>query len=349
MKVLIVATSFSTKGGISSVIKAHQAGLQWEELHCKWLETHIDKGSIFKLYYFLKAVIQYLFLMPAYDLVHIHTSEPSSALRKVFFLWYAKLFGKKVIIHFHAFSIETTINSKFRQVYQFLFSSADVVIVLSEYWRTEIIQTFKLSHKIKILYNPCASPDTTIFYSRQKNILYAGSINDRKGYKDLLIAFSKVAKDFPDWKIVFAGCGEIEKAKKISIELDIDDQCLFLGWISGQSKDKVFKEASIFCLPSYAEGFPMAVLDAWAYSIPVISTPVGGLIDIVSDDKNILLFNPGDIDMLSKQLKRLIRDSKLYSILKQESIKLASETFNLESVNNELRHLYLNLYKNKIC
>ncbi len=343
MKVLIVGTSCKTKGGITSVIKAHKAGKQWQEFQCKWLETHIDKGKLYKLYYFIKSFIQYLFVLPFYDLVHIHTSEPQSGFRKILFLLYAKLLRKNVIVHFHAFSTETTINSKFRQVYKVLFSEADVVIVLSEYWRTEIIKTFKLSHKIIILHNPCARIDNTIVYKKQKNILYAGAINARKGYKDLITAFAEIAKKFPDWKIVFAGSGEIEEAKKLSRELNIESQCLFLGWISGESKDKVFKEASIFCLPSYAEGFPMAVLDAWAYSIPVISTPVGGLTDMAVDDKNILLFNPGDINMLSKQLQRLISDSTLYDVLKKESIKLANETFNLESINNDLRNVYLNL------
>ena len=53
-KVLIVATSCKTRGGITSVIKAHKAGEQWKKFHCKWIETHIDKNSIYKLWYFIK-------------------------------------------------------------------------------------------------------------------------------------------------------------------------------------------------------------------------------------------------------------------------------------------------------
>lgn len=78
---------------------------------------------------------------------------------------------------------------------------------------------------------------------------------------------------------------------------------MFLGWVSGEAKDNAFKEAMIFCLPSYAEGFPMSVLDAWSYGLPVITTPVGGIPDVAQDGVNMLLFNPGDIDMLAKQMK----------------------------------------------
>lgn len=342
-KVIVIATSCKTKGGITSVIKAHKTEEQWVKFQCKWLETHSDKGRFYKLYYFIKSFVQYLFLLPFYDLVHIHTSEPQSAFRKTFFLVYAKLLRKKVIVHFHAFSTETTINSKFRQVYMFLFSKADVVIVLSEYWRTEIIKTFKLSHKIIILYNPCTRIHNTILYKKQKNILYAGAINTRKGYKDLITAFAAIGKKFPDWKVVFAGSGELEEAKNLSKKLNIESQCLFLGWISGDLKDKAFKEASIFCLPSYAEGFPMAVLDAFAYGIPVITTPVGGIPDIAISDENMLLFMPGDRKMLAIQLERIILDKELYNKLCDSSINLANEDFSVSKITKELENIYVSL------
>ena len=104
-KVLIIATSRKTRGGITSVVKAHQLGEQWRNFHCRWIETHIDKSAFLKLIFFLKGFIQYFFLLPFYDIVHIHTSEPPSALRKCIFMVYAKLWRKKIIVHFHAFSL----------------------------------------------------------------------------------------------------------------------------------------------------------------------------------------------------------------------------------------------------
>lgn len=63
-KVLVVATSHKTRGGITSVIKAHQQGAQWKEFHCKWIETHIDKGMFWKLFYLIKGLTTYLLLLP---------------------------------------------------------------------------------------------------------------------------------------------------------------------------------------------------------------------------------------------------------------------------------------------
>ena len=63
-KVLVVATSHKTRGGITAVVKAHQQGKQWTEFHCKWIETHIDKGAIWKLFYLVKGWLIFICLLP---------------------------------------------------------------------------------------------------------------------------------------------------------------------------------------------------------------------------------------------------------------------------------------------
>lgn len=346
-KVLIIATSHKTRGGITSVIKAHQQGEQWKEFHCKWIETHIDKGSIFKLFYFCKGWILFMLNLPFYDIVHIHTSEPPSAIRKCLFMWWSKLWKKKVIVHFHAFSPETTINGKYQKVYKYLFEHADKVIVLSQLWKKYVNDTFHLGDKIQVIYNPCTTEILPEKYTKQNIILYAGTVNKRKGYADMIKAFAKIASQYPDWKIVFAGNGEIDNGKKLAKELGIESQTQFLGWINGKDKDKAFKEASIFCLPSYAEGFPMAVLDAWAYGLPVITTPVGGIPDIAKDGENLLLFQPGDCDKLAIQMERMMKDETLRNHLTEQSIILSQTTFNIDTINKEIETLYRKLIQNK--
>lgn len=341
MKVLIVATSRKTRGGITSVILSHKKGKQWKDYNCSWLETHIDKRGC-KLLYMVKSFIRYIFILPFYNLIHIHISEPPSALRKCFFMWWAKVWHKKTIVHFHSFSSDTTIRSNKRSIYKYLFSKADIVLVLSNYWKNEMNDVFELDDKVKILFNPCSS-EIPKFSIRRNLILYAGALNARKGYADLIIAYSKIANKFPSWNLVFAGNGEIENGKQLAESLGIESQVYFLGWINGEDKDKAFKEASIFCLPSYAEGFPMAVLDAWAYGLPVISTPVGGLPDIAIDNENILMFNPGDTNKLAEQLERMINEEGLRNKISIASRELAKTTFSEDVINEQLGNLYKSL------
>lgn len=120
----------------------------------------------------LESFLQFLLCVPFYDIVHIHTSEPPSALRKVLFMAVSKLLGKKVIVHFHSFSVDTTIKSKYQNVYRFLFGKADVVLVLSKYWQDELCRTFRFKdNKVKVLYNPCT---TEVFreFIRKENRFY---------------------------------------------------------------------------------------------------------------------------------------------------------------------------------
>ena len=344
IKVLVIATSRKTRGGITSVVKAYENSPLWAKFHCKWIETHRDGGAFTKLSYLLKGFLQFLLCVPFYDIIHINTSEPPSALRKVLFMAVSKLLGKKVIVHFHSFSVDTTIKSKYQWVYRYLFGKADCVLVLSKYWQDELCDTFGFNEdKVKVLYNPCTTEISNKVYPKKKEILYAGTVNARKGYADMINAFAKVADKYHDWCIVFAGNGEIEEGKALASRLGIDKQTVFLGWVRGNDKDKAFKEASIFCLPSYAEGFPMGVLDAWAYGLPVITTPVGGIPDIAKDGTNCLLFNPGDTNKLAEQMDKMMSSEELRKLVASESNELAKGIFSVDKVTERLGNIYQNL------
>ena len=342
-KVLILATSRLTRGGITSVVKAHNKGEQWQEYNCKWIETHIDKYIGYKLLYFLRSFFHFICIVPFYNLVHIHVSEPPSAIRKLLFMIIAKLFNKKVLIHFHSFSIETTINSKYHKIYKYLFCNADIVVVLSAYWQNELEKKFKIGSKVKVLYNPCERPTNKILAAKKMQILFAGTLNERKGYKDLINAFSLIATKNREWQLILAGNGEIQQGELLAKELGIENQVQFLGWINGDTKEKVFQEASIFCLPSYAEGFPMAVLDAWANGLPVICTPVGGLPDIIKNGENALVFEAGNINKLAEHLEKLISDVQLRNTLSNESNILSKTIFNRDVINSQLSNIYKEL------
>lgn len=352
-KVLVVATSRKTRGGITSVVKAHQQGEQWGRYHCRWIETHRDKGMFTKMFYLICGLAEYLFLMPSYDLVHIHMSEPVSAIRKLPFMAWAKLWSKKTIVHFHSFSPGTTVRSRYAPLYHYLFGNADSVVVLSEYWKREV-QKEVPSSKVVVIYNPCLAHVTKPSAGfadydgpmpKHYSILYAGTVNQRKGYADMIRAFSKIAKRHKDWQIVFAGNGEIEKGKDLSEELGVSGQTLWLGWVSGADKDRAFQEATVFCLPSYAEGFPMSVLDAWSYGLPVITTPVGGIPDVAKDGENMLLFEPGDVDGLAKCMERMITDKELRDKISRASLEFAGTTFNIDTVNKQIGELYDEILK----
>jgi len=345
-QVLVVATGRKTEGGITSVVKIYEKTRMWQEWNCFWIETHIEKSKFLKFIYFCKGLFIFLVKIRNASIVHIHLSEPISALRKSFFFYLACLFKKKTILHFHAFSIDTTIKGLFGFLYKNMFRKCDVLIVLSPYWKKEIQRALgEDSCRIEVLFNPCMPKDvqSVSILRKEKYILYAGILNKRKGYEVLLSAFSTIHHRYDDWKIVFAGSGESEKAKDLSLKLGIFDQILFTGWVSGAKKEELFNKSAFLCLPSYNEGFPMAVLDAWSFGLPVITTPVGGLSDILIHGENSLIFEPGDSVALALHMEHLINNEDLLLKLGRASFELSQGPFNIHGLSEKLSNIYESL------
>lgn len=337
IKVLVVSTSRKTRGGITAVLKLYEQSTMWKNYRCRWIGTHRDGNSLRKMWYMVKGAIMYVLLLPFYDIVHFHISLETTVVRKYPLFRLAKCLGKKTIIHLHCGS---QIDGIWNNRYQYMFNHCDCGIVLSESIKHKVEEYIGRTDKIKVVYNPCPIITNKTMYDKRDVILFSGTLYEGKGYRDLIKAFAFVANKYPDWKIVLAGNGETEIAKAMAVQLGIEQQVELLGWIRGEDKHRVFSEAKALCLPSYAEGFPMAVLDAWAYGLPVITTPVGGVADIGVDGVNMLLFKPGDVDALANQLERIITNKGLRLLLSKQSERTAEEKFNINVIANQVSRIY---------
>lgn len=87
----------------------------------------------------------------------------------------------------------------------------------------------------------------------------------------------------------------------------------------------------------------MAVLDAFAYGLPVITTPVGGIPDVAKNGENMLIFSPGDVFALSEELSLLIDDQTLRYTLSKASYGLSQSTFNVTNICHEIDLKYKDL------
>ena len=336
-KILVVSTSRKTRGGITEVLKLYEQSAMWKDYHCRWIGTHRDGNSLRKILYMAKGSFLYLFFLPYYDIVHFHISLEKTVARKYPLFKIAKAFGKKTIIHLHCGSqIDDIWNNK----YQYLFENCDCGIVLSECLKSIVERHIGQTDKLKVVFNPCPLITATTQYEKQNHILFSGTLHEEKGYKDLIMAFATIADKYPDWKVVLAGNGEEDQARSLAQELGISNQVVLLGWVKDEAKHKAFSEAKALCLPSYAEGFPMAVLDAWSYGLPVVATPVGGIPDVALDGINMLLFNPMDVDGLAKQLEIVMGDKELRDRLSIESVKMSKGMFNLKTITNSIAEIY---------
>ncbi len=111
-------------------------------------------------------------------------------------------------------------------------------------------------------------------------LLFLGRLHPKKGVSELLAAWRKWQKEDAhfagDWKLLLAGWGEtgdIAKFKREVHEFGIDQTVKFVGPVFDQDKADLLKAATAFILPSFSEGLPIAVLEAWAYGLPALITP----------------------------------------------------------------------------
>ena len=350
-RVLVLATSRKTRGGITSVVNAHSEGELWLKYQCKWIQTHRDGPRWRKVCYFIFGTFQYIVLLPFYDIVHMHVSFAGSLTRKCIYMLFAKLMKKNTIVHFHPPTSDVLCNPTNQRKYYLLFKNADKVLVLSRTWKEMIEQvvygehllTDKRYQNIEVLYNPCpkiGDEEIVPILDRGKYILFAGTLIIRKGYKCLISAFSRIAKCHLDWKVILAGVDEEHQAINLIKSYGIEDQVELVGWCERGTMMNLYKNAGIFCLPSSGEGFPMSVLEAWAYGTPVICTPVGGLPDFLIEGENALIFDYNDEITLAKHLNQLINDVEMRENLSKGGRALAKTVFDEGLINEQLCKIY---------
>ncbi len=98
----------------------------------------------------------------------------------------------------------------------------------------------------------------------------------------------------------------------------------------------------MFILPSYNEGLPLAILEAMGWSLPIISTPVGGIPELVISHKNGLLVTPGNIKQLSSAMELLIENENLRLFLGSNARKNV-EPLDIKNCSIRLADIYNSL------
>lgn len=301
-KVLVIGDSRKMKGGVSSVIKTLEHTPLWNDYHCKWVECQINSYIFMKLAYLILGTIKGLFLLPFYHIVHFHTGLGNSMwVQMPLYLW-AIVWRKKRIVHLHVGNqiVELGINRPLR----FACLHAHVILTLGKTWIPYI--PHGTNTQVLHLYNP--APNVERSTATDKYFLFAAYITANKGYHHLLEAFARVTEKYPEWKLVICGTGEMEELQSCIKALRIEDHVLLPGWVDGEEKAEFFRHAYAYCMTSEMEGLPISVLEAIAYGIPVISTKVGCLPEILRADESALFYDFGNSSQLEKQMVSLIEE-----------------------------------------
>jgi glycosyltransferase involved in cell wall biosynthesis len=205
--------------------------------------------------------------------------------------------------------------------------------------------------KIEVIPN---APDETYFYSSETSqnanrqdgntILFVGSIGKRKGIFDLLNAIPIVIKDWEAARFIFLGeeeiAGEKERVLQICRQNNLREHVFFAGWVTGDEKRRFYQQADIFTLPSHAENLPYSLLEAMAVGLPVVTTPVGGIPELVEDGREGFLIQPGDDQELAERILYLLRNPQLREELGRNARWRIQKQYSPEKIAEQWAVLY---------
>lgn len=307
-----------------------------------------DDSKARKLLAFVKAYFKFWWWMLRHKeikVVHVHGSSGPSFWRKRFFIRMAKRFGKKVVFHCHGGNFPQ-FTARHRKAVTEIIEQCDCIVALSEWWKQWFEQTFRCK-EVVVIKNVIPQPHIHKTPHEGFNLLLLGLLGKNKGVYDLLDILTEHKQEFQGKiQVLLGGNGEVEMVQGMIKERGLENLAKYEGWVSGDKKAQLLNCADTYVLPSYFEGVPISILEAESYGLPVISTRVGGIPEIVEDGVNGILITPGDKDALYRAINKLMGDKTLAQQMGAKSLAIAEEHLP-NHVEKQLSDMYTKLIGGK--
>jgi glycosyltransferase involved in cell wall biosynthesis len=306
-------------GGIDRLMDEirRRCGEAAPDLEVKFLTTRGPGPILLSPFYCAAAAIALIWyrLTRGRCLCHANLASQGSTLRKLFLTGLAARLGHATVIHLHGAMFHDYYRGTGRlqraQI-QRMFRQAARVIVLGSVWRNFVAKTFQLPDaRILVLPNASAARPSRAPEAVPPEILFLGRLGARKGVPVLIAALGRLTANGADWRAVIAGDGDAAPYRAEVARLGLAERVTFPGWLGEGETHEHLARAAMLVLPSEAEGLPMAVVEAFAWGVPVISTPVGSTPDILHDGVEGLMIPVGDAEALAKAMERLLGDASL--------------------------------------
>lgn len=346
-QVMMVSVIFRTSkpcgGGVSTVLECYDKYFDGLRHIPTWKYTNALNKAWYFFYHWVELVLMLIFDRRL-KIVHIHTAAGASFKRKMIMAKTARVFGKKVILHMHAADFrEYYAESDKKEWICRSINACDKLIVLSPQWRDYFISIGIDVKKIIILNNIVSKPNTKSNICADKTpvrMLFMGTLSQRKGIRDLLNVIIEHHDELRGrYMLRFGGNEDEGIIKKILADNKLDDVAKFEGWVTGEKKQQLQEWANTYILPSYNEGLPISILEALAYGMPIISTPVGGIPEVVKDGVNGILVEPGNKEQIWAALKHYLDNPACIETEGRESLRIV-EPFTPNYVLTHLKNIY---------
>lgn len=347
---LVVMLSTAARGGIRAVVDGYERDGLCQRWNVCTLNTHVEGSLMRRMLTAFVSMRKFLALLFAKRVafVHCHVAMRGSFWRKSIFAGLAGLFNVPVIFHLHGSEMKSFYSSQgylLRRMIAWQLEHVHSVIVLSQSWY-DFVKEIAPGARVRIIANYVVVPPISECHQAHEGVrvIFLGVLGERKGVFDLLAAVSKISPLLPTMEILVGGNGEVDRARETVSRYGLESKVKILGWVSGDDKKALLASGDIFVLPSYNEGLPVSILEAMSWQLPVISTNVGGIPQLVRDGVDGILINPGDLTALSQALLRLGQDSAYRESLGRSARERVESSFSKEIVIPRIEEIYKEFY-----
>ena len=297
-KVLFIGPDKKCLGGIASVLASYSNNFE----PFNYLPTNSKKGKVAG---YLRLLLS-LSLLPVErikgrKILHIHYGAGKSFMRKRIVMSVGRLLGYKVVGHSHSGHFKGQVSKNGRKKIRRQLGNVNSHVVLTRHWREFFADTLGLSASIvnNIINHAETYRPITVDADKPLVLYYLGRLTEKKGVSEMLDAIKKVLEGNHKIRLIMGGDGDQRSLIEQKIlALGLENVVDYRGPLNSEECRQVINESDVMILPSYAEGLPISILEAFEFSRPVITTGVGGIPDLVTDGYNGKIISPGDINSI---------------------------------------------------
>jgi len=254
--------------------------------------------------------------------VHVNLAERMSLFRKGSLIAVCAVLGVPTVLHLHAQmqGFYCSLPVALRALTRWIFSLPRAVIVIGPNARTFVTEVLHVPpDRVRVIINGVPEPEpeperkpAPDEVSRPApmdachRILFLGNLSDRKGVLDLLRALAQPALDLSRLEVTIAGGGDVARYLAKARELGVDGVVRFEGWCDQKKVSRLLANCDMLVLPSHDEVLPLAILEALAHGVAVVTTAVGEIPSLLTDGVDAIFVTVADPASIAAGMQKVL-------------------------------------------
>ncbi|NJM65466.1 MAG: colanic acid biosynthesis glycosyltransferase WcaL [Acaryochloris sp. RU_4_1] len=307
---------------------------------------HGKQALSLRLFY---AIIPFLRKRPTYDVIHCHFGHLGilgMQLKEI-----GAIQGK-LYTTFHAWDITEYLQEAGNNAYQKLFMQGDRFLPISEHWKNRLIELGCSSHKVTV-HRMGIDCNKFLFIARQPplegqvRITTVARLIEKKGIEYGIRAIAKLQQQYPNLKYRIIGEGDLrDRLEHFMSELEVENRVELLGWKAQNEVIEILNQSHLLLAPSVTgrkgdqEGIPVAIMEAMAMGLPVISTQHSGIPELVEDGVSGFLVPERDADAIAEKLAALMENPDLCLRMGKAGRSCVETHYSIKQLTQQLIDIY---------